>query len=183
MRQLDVDWADLELAFRDATGTENYLDRQSGSVMCIMQGFDDERDLRDALKRQPDRFIRIAPLDKGFTADVLAAFVRKLPKGDLKKKLDEVSQGAGGIARSMAVLHEDKRTWAMWARFEQGELWQRVHAFLLEHEIAAGSQPTVDLFEGLSEGQEPAFEDAVLDGASEAPPKKKAAARRSGKRA
>ena len=45
MRTLDIDWADLEIAFRDA-GSESHLDTESGDVLSIVDGFDDERDLR-----------------------------------------------------------------------------------------------------------------------------------------
>lgn len=181
MRQLDVDWADLELAFRDATGTENYLDTRSGEVVSILSGFDDERDLREQLVRFPGRFLRIHPLDAGFTKRVLEAFATGLPKGDLRARLDEVRHGAGGVARSMQVLHEEGRTWAQWSRFEQGELWQEVARFLVDHGIAAPRAPTVDLFEGVSEEAE--LEEAVAAApavAVAAPPPR---ARRSGKRA
>jgi hypothetical protein len=179
VQQLEVDWADLELAFRDATGTENYLDTRSGAVVSILSGFDDERDLRDQLVRFPGRFLRIAPLDAGFTKRVLEAFATSLPKSELRARLDEVRHGAGGVARSIQVLHEEARTWAQWSRFEQGELWQEVARFLVAHGIAAPRAPTVDLFEGVSEAAE--LEAAVA--AAPAPPPAAPARRRSGKRA
>jgi hypothetical protein len=189
MRQLDVDWADLELAFRDATGTENYLDTESGAVMSILSGFEDERDLRDQLKRFPQRFLRLLPLDAGFTKKVLAAFTAHLQHGDLRARLADVGQGAGGLSSSIRILHEDTRTWAQWARFEQGELWQEVQAFLVAHDIRAASlPPTVDLFEGIAEGQEiqeMADAAARASSSSSSTPKNRVAAggRRSGKKA
>ncbi len=189
MRQLDVDWADLELAFRDATGTENYLDTESGAVMSILSGFDDERDLRDQLKRFPTRFIRLHPLDAGFTKKVLAAFAAHLPNGELRARLTEVGHGAGGLSSSIRILHEESRTWAQWARFEQGELWQEVQAFLQAHDLKAATMPPiVDLFEGIAESQEieelaAKSAQAAARASSTTPKKVAAGGRRSGKKA
>lgn len=182
MRQLEVDWADLELAFRDATGTENYLDTRSGEVVSILSGFDDEDDLREQLARFPGRFLRIAPLDATFTKRVLDAFTQSLPRGALRAKLDEVRHGAGGVARSLQMLHEDRGTWSQWSRFEQGELWLEVGRFLVANGIAAPRAPTVDLFEGLSEGHEAdVTAPPPAPPADEAPPKR--VARRAARRA
>ena len=57
MAKLDVDWADLELAFRDATGTENYLDLLSGEVLSVVPGFSDEEESRDQIRKEPRRFL------------------------------------------------------------------------------------------------------------------------------
>lgn len=150
MRTLDLDWADLELAFRDATGAESYLDRDSGEVVTLVRGFDDEKDIRDKLKRFPTRFVRIEPVTKGFTKDVLEAFVRK-QKGALKKKLEEAVAGPGGIARSMALLNEDKSALAAFARLEQSELVRVVEEFLEKHGLKSNTMPpSPDLFEGLA---------------------------------
>jgi hypothetical protein len=150
MRTLDIDWADLELAFRDATGAESWLDRESGEVLTVVKGFDDERDIREKLKRSPQRFVRVQPLDASFTRDVLAAFIARLAPGRTKKELEEAAEGPGGIARTMALLKGDKPTLAAFARFEQAELVRRVEAFLAGHGIKSGTEPPApDLFEGL----------------------------------
>ena len=150
MRTLDIDWADLELAFRDATGTESWLDRETGEVMTLVRGFDDERDIRDKLKRFPSRFLKLPPLDKSFTHDALAAFVERAP-GPVQTKLREaLAQGPGGIARAMAVLNDDKPALTSFARFEQAELVKRVESFLAGHGLRAGTEPPApDLFEGM----------------------------------
>jgi hypothetical protein len=151
MRTLDIDWADLELAFRDATGAESWLDQESGEVLTLVRGFDDERDVKDKLKRFPGRFIKLVPLDKSFTHDALFAFTAH-QKGALAKKLHEaLHDGPGAIARAMAVLHDDKPALTSWARFEQAELVKRVEEFLAGHGLRAGSEPPApDLFEGMA---------------------------------
>ncbi len=150
MRILDIDWADLELAFRDATGAESWLDTVSGEVLTLVKGFDDERDIRDKLKRFPDRFVKLQPVDKSFTHDALGAFCARAPKS-LGDKMREALAAPGGIARAMALLQDDKPALASFARFEQAALVKHVEAFLEAHELRAGTAPPApDLFEGMS---------------------------------
>jgi hypothetical protein len=151
MRTLDIDWADLELAFRDATGAESFIDRESGEVLTVVVGFDDERDIREKLKRFPGRFVRVEPVDASFTRDCLRQFIERMKAGKLKRELEEAAQGAGGIARTMALLKDDKPTLAAFARFEQSELVRRVEKFLEGHGLKSGTEPPEpDLFEGLA---------------------------------
>ena len=150
MRTLNIDWADLELAFRDATGAQSFLDQESGEVLTLLRGFDDERDIKDKLKRFPDRFLKLAPLDKGFTHAALAQFIGRVT-GPLHNKLRAAFEGPGGIARAMALLQDDKPTLASFARFEQAELVRAVESFLSAHGIRCGIEPPApDLFEGLA---------------------------------
>src|SRR5688500_14848757 len=150
MRTLDLDWADLELAFRDATGAESYLDSVNGEVLTLVRGFDDEKDIREKLARFPGRFVRIQPVDKSFTKECLDAFIARQPKGSLKKKLEDAAAGPGGIARAMAVLNEDKPALASFARFEQAALVRLVEGFLATHDLRAGTEPPApELFEGV----------------------------------
>lgn len=149
MRVLDFDWADLELAFRDATGAESFIDRESGEVLTLVKGFDDEKDIRDRLKRYPSRFVRVAPLEKSFTLDVLRLFASR-QKGALREQLDEALAGPGGIARAMTLLKEDKPALTAFARLEQSELVRVVEEFLQTHGLkSATAPPAPDLFEGM----------------------------------
>jgi hypothetical protein len=150
MRTLDLDWADLELAFRDATGTESHLDSDTGEVLTLVRGFDDERDIRDKLKRFPKRFLRITPVDKSFTRNVLDVYVRR-QSGELRHKLDQAVAGPGGIARAMVLLQSDKPALAAFSRIEQSELVRVVEEFLAAHGLRSGvAPPAPDLFEGLA---------------------------------
>jgi len=54
LRTLEIDWADLEIAFRDnVSGVDSFLDLETGEVVAII----DENDL-DArnVAREPERF-------------------------------------------------------------------------------------------------------------------------------
>ena len=148
-RTVDVDWADLELAFRDGTGTESYLDRESGEVVSVVAGFADEAEVRERLARHPGRYVVVTPLDASFSREVLKLFVDRLRPSTLKDELALALVGPGGLQRSMALLHDDKAARASYLRFEQSEVWRRVERFLREHHVQAGTPaPALDLFEG-----------------------------------
>lgn len=151
MRMLTVDWADLEIAFRDATGAESWLDKESGEVMTIVKGFDDEAELREKLRRSPGRYLRLPVVGADFSRSVMQGFIARMSNGALKKKLQEVQDGPGGLARTMQLLRDDKPAFASFSRFEQGELMKQVEAFLVQHDIAPhNSAPAVELFEGVA---------------------------------
>ena len=149
MRTLDIDWADLEIAFRDA-GSESHLDTQSGEVVSIVDGFDDERDLRERLARFPGRFVRIVPVDRAFSSAVVERFIAR-QKGATAKHLREAFAGAGGLSRVMAVLRDDKALLQSFSRYEQAELFKTIEAFLAEHGLSsADDAPGLELFEGMA---------------------------------
>lgn len=149
MPKLDVDWADLELAFRDATGTENLLDLESGEVLAIVPGFMDEEELREQVRRDPGRYLELSPVDVAFARQVMRDFIATLPAGPLRTKLEVGSRKTGALTRCMDLLEDDEATRGAFHRYEQGRFWAHVDEVLR----AAGVQPysappTVDLFEG-----------------------------------
>jgi hypothetical protein len=149
MRTLDIDWADLEIAFRDA-GSESHLDTEGGDVLSIVDGFDDERDLRERLARFPGRFVRIPPVDKQWSTEVLNKFVAR-QRGALKEALVDALGGAGALSRATSILKENKSAWASFSRFEQDELLKHIEAFLKAHHLeSAEAAPALELFEGIS---------------------------------
>lgn len=148
MRTLDIDWADLELAFRDATGAKSWLDRETGEVLTLVPGFDDEADLRGKLRTHPHRYVVVAPVDTSFTLEVLRTFIEH-STGALRQQLDEAATGPGGLSRAIAMLKGDVTSWTRFARLEQQALMARIEGFLAEQGIKAGtSAPAPDLFEG-----------------------------------
>ncbi len=150
MRTLDVDWNDLELAFRDATGTESYVDTQSGEVITVVPGFEDEADLRRHLENEPARFLHIPPIDAGYARAVMRAFISTLPASSAKEKLRAASHGAGALTRCVALLRSEEALLMGYYRFEQSAFWQHVEAFLDDAKIQPMQEaPDVDLFEGV----------------------------------
>ncbi|MBI1949332.1 MAG: hypothetical protein HYS27_26830 [Deltaproteobacteria bacterium] len=150
MRTLDIDWADLEIAFRDASGAKSWLDMETGEVVTLVPGFDDEADLQGKLRTFPARFAALRPVDKQFTQRVLQSFIAA-SGGALKGKLGDAAAGPGGLARAIALLKDDRTAWARFARLEQQALMAHIERFLEEQGIKAGSRaPAPDLFEGLA---------------------------------
>ena len=149
MRTLDIDWADLEIAFRDAS-SESWLDTSVGEVVSIVEGFDDEREVRDRLGRFPGRFVRIPPVDKAWSTEVVGRFIAR-QRGTLKAHLIEAFGGVGALSRTTAVLRDDKAAWTSFSRFEQSGLLRRIEQFLDEQRLRTQqAAPTLELFENLA---------------------------------
>ncbi len=147
--KLDVDWVDLELAFRDATGTENLLDLESGEVLCIVPGFEDEGELRDLIGKDPGRYLELSPVDVGFARTVMRDFLATLPGGPLREELAAGFKKTGGLTRCMELLDNDASTRGAYHRYEQARFWAHVDDVLRYAGVEPQSAPpTVDLFEG-----------------------------------
>ena len=148
---LDVDWADLELAFRDTTGTENYLDLRTGDVLSIVPGFSDEAELRRDIAREAERFLDLHPVEVDFTRRAMSSFVDSLPESIERRKLANAFSRAGGLTRCMELLRDDGPRLARWHRFEQAHFWRHVHEVLRLAGIEPYSPPpAVELFEDTS---------------------------------
>lgn len=149
MTKVDVDWADVELAFRDATGTESFLDRQSGEVLSVVPGFFDEEEVRDLIARDPRRYLQLEPVDTAFAREVMRAFIAQLPSGALKLRLESSLKKTGGLTRCMELLDEDRGALSSFHRFEQLRFWEHVERTLNEAGVEPQSAPpSVELFEG-----------------------------------
>ena len=150
MRTLDVDWNDLELAFRDATGTESYLDTKTGEVVAIVSGFEDEDDLRKLLDNEPTRFVRVPPIDANYARAVMRAFISTLGPSPAKDRLAASSHGAGSLTRCVALLRDNETLLLAYYRFEQSAFWRHLEAFLDDAAVKPlEDAPEVDLFEGV----------------------------------
>ncbi len=148
-RVLNVDWADLELAFRDATGIENLLDKQSGEIVSLLPGFSDEKDLRDLIAREPHRFVAIEPIGAGFARQVMAAFIDHEPDSKLKQRLTAAQSGSGSFTRCLALLKDDDLALSRYYRFEQMHFWRHVEEQLTAQGVTPATRPPgIDLFEG-----------------------------------
>ena len=148
MQVLDVDWSDLELAFRDATGAQNYLDRESGEIMTVVQGFSDEEELKDLLKKNPERYVRVPSIDAAHARGVMARFIASLPASPAKVKLTKTTTGAGALTRALAILRDDDALLQRYYRFEQAAFWRHVEEFLSASSISPKTPaPSPELFE------------------------------------
>jgi hypothetical protein len=150
---LDVDWGDLELAFRDATGTRNFLDKGTGDVISIVPGFSDVEELETAIAREPHRFLAIPPLDASHARSVMGDFLSTLEPPLLERfaaaGLKEGRLGPGGLTKCLALLREDEPLLSRYYRFEQTSFWATVESFLSSAGVTPSTRtPGVELFEG-----------------------------------
>ena len=153
MGTLDVDWSDLELGFRDATGTENWLDLETGEVVSVLEGFEDTDDLRRIIAREPSRFARIQPIDAAHARRVMASFIKTLPPKPRRRLEAAARGGAGSLTRCVALLRQEPALLGKYYRFEQSEFWRHLEAFLALHDVEPTTAPPgVELFEGFGEG-------------------------------
>ncbi|MCP4503724.1 MAG: hypothetical protein GY822_27675 [Deltaproteobacteria bacterium] len=151
MRLLDVDWFDLELAFRDTTGTENHLDLETGEVVSVVPGFVDEDELRSLVNREKERLVSLPPLTATDARAFMADFVESLEVGEMRKSLKATSTGAGSLTRCVTLLRGDDAMLGRYYRFEQMRFWEHVEVFLTNLGVQATSRtPSVDLFEGIA---------------------------------
>ena len=148
MIPLNIDWTDLELAFRDATGTESFFDLRTGEVVSVVPDFSDEPDLRRLIDAHPGRFIAILPIDAGFSRRVLYAFVDTLQDGPLKRRLSAARHGAGSLTRCLEILRCDAAALQAYYRHEQDAVWRHAEAFLAKVGVASRNPvPSPELFE------------------------------------
>jgi len=139
LKMLDVDWADLEIAFRDAiSGVQSYLDLGSGEVVVII----DEHDLdAEHVARCPDRFLPIPAFSTSEGIEVLREFVAQLPSSELRRRLEFHCQAPGGLKRCLEILAESARLFDRFTRFEEQAIFERLHWWLAAHGIQAQQLP------------------------------------------
>lgn len=148
MRKVDVDWLDVELAFRDTTATESFLDQRSGEVFSVVPGFPDELELRALIARESMHFLRLKPVDTAFARDVMRRFVERMPAGTLQRRLLALQSKTGAYTRSLALLQQDAGLFASFHRFEQTLFWDHVERYFAEAGVEPLSRPPgVELFE------------------------------------
>jgi len=145
---LDLDWMDLELAFRDTTDTESYIDRNNEELVSVLPGFPDEIELRDMIQIAGDQYVRIAPVNTNFSKTVLLQFIKQLSGHAILKKLELAEAGVGSYAKSIQILRQDKEVLQLYYRFEQDSLWSHILEALASAGIEpATSPPEPELFE------------------------------------
>lgn len=148
MRKVDVDWLDVELAFRDTTATESFLDQRSGEVFSVVPGFPDEVELRGLIAREAKHFLRLMPVDTAFARDVMRRFVERMPEDTLQRRLVALQRKTGAYTRCLALLKQDAGLYASFHRFEQTLFWDHVENYLADAGISPMSRPPgVELFE------------------------------------
>lgn len=89
------DRGEIEIALTDHGGTEWYFDRQTGACVRFsnFSDLEEETDWRDAIEREPDRFLLIDPLPSSFEFGLMADFAADLDAGAAKASLERALSG------------------------------------------------------------------------------------------
>ncbi|MBN2360558.1 MAG: hypothetical protein JXR83_13970 [Deltaproteobacteria bacterium] len=139
LKTLDVDWTDLEIAFRDAvSGVQSYLDLGTGEVLVVI----DQHDLdADEVASCPDRFLAIPAFSTSEGIEVLREFIVQLPAGELRGRLEQGCRGAGGLKRCFEILAEEGWLLDRFTQFEEQAIYERLHWWLTAHGIRPQRPP------------------------------------------
>ena len=151
MKYLDIDWEDLELAFREVTGTENYLDTLTGAIMSIVDGYDDEEETRALIRAEPHRWLPIIPLAPDDVRIHTSQFIEQLPPGTFRFQLQSVISSPGGLGLSEGLIKTKPSVARHYFQFIQAAFWDHVQAFLRQYGLASTRPiPQLELFEDVA---------------------------------
>lgn len=128
LKTLDIDWADLEIAYRDgSTGIESYLDRETGEVINV---FDREQPEWGLVRRQPERYLRVPGYRSEEARAVLRGYVQQLDASALRAALERALQEPAGLSRCSDILSESAQRLDDFARFEERAIYERLLLWL-----------------------------------------------------
>ena len=147
MKEIKVDWNELELAFREISGTKNYIDVFTGAIVSVVPGFEDEEEVHQLINQNPHRLIEICPLDANFGRAVLRRFIQQNIAQDLRNELTQAMDGPAGLTYSMNIIKRDGESLSQYHRFEQELFWEHVNTFLVDCGILPTNRaPQPELF-------------------------------------
>lgn len=139
LRYIDIDWIDLEIAFRDsATGISSYLDLESGEVVDYVDTSDITYRL---IKKYPDRFAKIPVFSTREGIEVLCSFIDQLPPSNLRAKLRRAAKGPGVLTRCLNVLAQSAHLFDRFTRFEEQAIGERLTLWLASMGLQSSQLP------------------------------------------
>ncbi len=100
-----VDWAAMEAAFEhNAPQSSSYLDLHNGRVVNIVDSRVEDYEQRDAIRREPSRFVRLTPASSREQYRWMERFVTSVEDGALRDRLILAIDGKGAFRRFKDVL-------------------------------------------------------------------------------
>jgi hypothetical protein len=144
LKTLDIDWADLEIAYRDSsTGIESYLDRETGEVLNV---FDREQPEWGLVRRQPERFLRVPGYRSDEARAVLRGFVQQLHASATRATLERALQEPAALSRCSEILSQSAQLLDDFAHFEERAIYERLLLWLGALGICAEQPPPFAIF-------------------------------------
>jgi len=151
MRRLPVDLMELEEAMTFPSDDfeypqESYLDLQTGDVLWVWESDDNFEEVlnvdpaenqrnREAVEKDPDRFVAIPILDTIDDNEMLRDFVSSSWTEDDARWQRASNAYRGSVGRWKKAIDHDPMTIHAWHAFEQQAVRRRVIEFLAEHDI------------------------------------------------
>lgn len=145
---MEIDWEDLQAVFLSKrTDREYYLDRDSGEVVSLAEGADQEdggeadEALREEMEEDSDRFVQITPLSLAAQAEWMTAFVQTVKEKQLAARL----LAAAGTRRPDwefdRVLVKDLGERARWIRYLDIRVQEVIDGWLEENDVETDAPP------------------------------------------
>ncbi|MFH1808031.1 MAG: UPF0158 family protein [Pseudomonadota bacterium] len=139
LKTLEIDWADLEIAYRDSTtGIESFLDRETGEVVTV---FDRDQPEWGLVRRQPERYLRVPGYRCEEARAVLRGFVQQLHEGETRSALEGALQSPAALSRCSEILAENALLLDDFAHFEERAIYERLMLWLGALGICAEQPP------------------------------------------
>jgi hypothetical protein len=141
MPRPSIDAETIMMALDDHSGTEYFLDLETGEVVRFSAdpafNEDVEDEFGEAMENNPDRFRRIAPIPSSQSFQVIVDFVESLPESKAKISLSHGLSRSHpfGTFKDMLVTFPDIRE--KWFRYHDEAYKEFVLLWLQEEEIEA----------------------------------------------
>ena len=145
MPRPSIDTETIMMALDDHTGTEYFLDLETGEVVRFSAdpafNEDVEDEFGEAMGNNPDRFRRIDPIPSSHSFQVIVYFMESLPESKAKKSLSQALSRSHPFRnfRDMLVAFPDIRE--KWFRYHDEAYKEFVLLWLQEEGIEADLRP------------------------------------------
>ena len=124
MARLSVDLQDIMMALEDTTGTEFYLDLESGDVLRFSAdpglNEDLEEEYGEAMEKNPARFRYIEPISSPQSFEVMEDFVESLPESQAKESLSQALERPRPFRNFKDALLSFPDVREQWFRYHDG---------------------------------------------------------------
>jgi hypothetical protein len=134
MRTITVSTRDLLFAIENrAPGVTHYLDKTSGDVMPVFS-YNREQILA-AIKKEPDRYLRLAPQSGSQGYKAMADFTRTVRNVELRRKLEAALNAKNAFHNFRAVIDTEPTEQTRWLRYRGQQLVEHVRERLRASDI------------------------------------------------
>lgn len=139
LKTLDIDWIDLEIAFRDtASGMRSYIDLVSGEVIAV--GSEPDPRQRE-LDRDPDRYLEVPLYSSDQGVEVLRTFVTDLVAGVERQRLNSALETDAPLRRCEEVLAENALLYERFCLYEEQIIFERLLLWLVSMGVCTRDVP------------------------------------------